>query len=342
MQESTFTSMSVSGWRKVIAPKVKGTINPYQAISAHVSQSLQQADVARYSQQKDKDCAQPLPFFLLLSSISETLGFPTESNYGGANSFLDHFTHHMCKHSNFASRAIGFSTIGQVGYLHENPDAASMLRRRGYMPFNEEDVLLVIDQTLRDMTSQKPSYDLDKQAVRPRMSADGSFDGHIIAGLEHSTLSALEQSGVNDVLLQDPRLQLLVSATARLEMQRGFSGNGRTVEARTTSMTAATHAAGFVTEPDSKKKVLSDALFGGLAENLYALLCMPVEGMEPSMTVTDSGVDSMLAAEFRGWLWKDWGLDVSFGKLVEGDGAQLGEITSWGVDKVLCRSSRVS
>ena len=328
--------MSLSEWRQVIAPKVQGTMNVYQAIRARFGQENSQDErIAGNRQQENESNAPSLPFFLFLSSISGTIGFPTESNYGGANSFLDHFAHHLCQHSNFPSRAIGFSTIGQVGYLHENPEAGSMLRRRGYVPFEEEDVLLVIDQALHGMTCQGASHNLGEHKAGPRTSADGIFDGHIVAGLEHSTLTALEQSGVNDVILQDPRLQLLVSAAARLETQHGSEEKGRSNEAQPTSIAAAADAATLATANDEKKRIVSDSLFGSLAEKLGALLCMSEEGMSPSMTMTDLGVDSMLATEFRGWLWKDWGIDVSFGQLVEGDGIQLGDITSWGVEKVL-------
>lgn len=149
LSESVFADMSNNAWHIGIQPKWQGTLNLHHAL------------------QTTKDS---LEFFLMMSSVSGTIGTATESNYCAANSFLDAFAYYLRLQGQPAI-SIGLGMISEVGYLHENPEIEALLMRRGIQPLNEAEFLQVVDLAL---TENKNS---DQAQIKP-------WSSHILTGLE--------------------------------------------------------------------------------------------------------------------------------------------------------------
>ena len=104
-------------WHTGIKPKWQGTWNLHKALEGH-----------------------NLDFFLLISSLSGSLGSATESNYCAANHFLDAFAQWRSGQGKPTS-SVALGMISDVGYLHENPEVWAWLLRRGLRALTEDEML---------------------------------------------------------------------------------------------------------------------------------------------------------------------------------------------------------
>ncbi|KAF6518002.1 hypothetical protein HZS61_002080 [Fusarium oxysporum f. sp. conglutinans] len=114
LAESLFTSMTNEAWHTGIDLKWQGTWNLHNALQFHV----------------DKDQENEPDSFLPTSSISETVGTATESNYCSANGFLDAFARWRRSRGQ-ACVSVGLGMISEVGNLHKNPEIEILLLRKG-------------------------------------------------------------------------------------------------------------------------------------------------------------------------------------------------------------------
>jgi hypothetical protein len=121
LDESLFSTMSNESWHTGIDPKVSGIWNLHNGI-----------------QHNGKDSE--LRFFLMMSSISGSVGTVTEGNYCAGNHFLDMFARYR-RAQGRPALAIGFGMISEIGYLHENTDIEALLLRRGIQTINEDEFL---------------------------------------------------------------------------------------------------------------------------------------------------------------------------------------------------------
>ncbi|MCJ1387150.1 hypothetical protein MMC17_010279, partial [Xylographa soralifera] len=81
-----------------------------------------------------------LDFFLLISSISGSVGTATEANYCLANNFLDMFARHR-RANGLPAVALGLGIISEVGYLHDNPEIRALLKRKGIHAIDEDELV---------------------------------------------------------------------------------------------------------------------------------------------------------------------------------------------------------
>ncbi|KAL3484070.1 hypothetical protein BJX62DRAFT_244310 [Aspergillus germanicus] len=275
LHEALFTQMSNEAWHTGIDPKWKGSWNIHHALQGHED---------------------ALDFFLLASSVSGSVGTATESNYCAANCFLDGFARWRRAQGKPAV-SVGLGMISEVGYLHENPEIEALLLRKGIAPLNEEEFLQVIDFALA-----------------------GSNPVHILTGLEGMSIRKLMAKGfdVHTGTMQDPRTALLlVSLQAEQDLNKEGAG---TTDANAGS--AATAAAWFIDEvPATDKKLLaseasapslSDALLRLTRRQFSNVILMPLEQVEDRRPMSQFGVDSMIASEFRTWFWSAFQVAIPF------------------------------
>ncbi|KAL2839981.1 hypothetical protein BJX68DRAFT_271844 [Aspergillus pseudodeflectus] len=274
LHEALFTQMSNEAWHTGIDPKWKGTWNIHHALQGHED---------------------ALDFFLLTSSVSGSVGTATESNYCAANCFLDGFARWRRAQGKPAV-SVGLGMISEVGYLHENPDIEALLLRKGIAPLNEQEFLQVIDFALA-----------------------GSDPAHILTGLEGTSVRNLMAQGfdVQSGTLHDPRMALLL---ASLQAEQDLNKEGDS--ATDASVGSAAAAAWFIDEvPAAGRKMLSseasapslfDALLRMTRRQFSNLILMPLDQVEDRRPISQFGVDSMIASEFRTWFWSAFQVDIPF------------------------------
>lgn len=227
-----------------------------------------------------------LDFFLMTSSISGSVGTATESNYCSANYFLDVFARH--RHSlGLPATSIGLGMISEVGYLHENPEIEAMLLRKGIQAINEDEMLQIIDASLATPTSVPGSYDELARA-------------HVLTGLEPLGLKELRAKGFEGTspVLGDPRASLL---SAALDESTDAAGSG-----------AASGMPAEVAEAIATGASVEDAILKMISKKFSNLVLIPEDKLNLTKPISEVGVDSMLAAEFRAWIFQAFKVDVPY------------------------------
>lgn len=269
-QESLFTTMSNATWHTGIDPKIHGTWNLHHTLA-------------------DREIE--VDFFLMMSSVSGSVGTATESNYCAGNHFLDYFARYR-RALGLPAVAVGLGMISEVGYLHDNPEIEALLLRRGIQAINEDEMLQIIDVAL----------------------SSGCHDGHnddaahILTGLEPFGLLELRRQGYNVTSLtyRDPRAGILA----------GILEDNRADVSQEDSSSPSDGLPAAVSQAIKDGASLAEAVCACIAKQFGTLLLMPVERVDTQKALSAYGMDSMIAAEFRTWLVQTFQVDVSFPQLL--------------------------
>lgn len=304
LHEALFTSMTHKAWHTGIQPKWQGTWNIHHALEG-----------------KDDH----LDFFLLTSSVSGSVGTATESNYCSANGFLDAFARHR-RSLGKPICSLGLGMISEVGYLHENPEIEALLLRKGIQPLNQDEFLQVVDLSL----AGKP--------VANGLEYDSLAHSHILTGLEPHGIRKLLQQGfdVNNGTMQDSRAILL---SASLD-SKDEENESNTISA------AATAAWSVGLPPDlikalaseaSSARTLGEAILNLIRKRFSNLILMPLDKVNDSKPLSQYGMDSMIAAEYRTWFWSTFKVDIPFLEILSSTNClkTLGELVEEKVEESL-------
>lgn len=291
LHEAIFSRMTSEMWHTGIQPKWAGSWNLHHALEGH-------------------DAA--LDFFLLMSSVSGSIGIATETNYCASNGFLDAFAHwRRCQGK--PATSVGLGMIAEVGYLHENPEIEAILLRRGIQALNEPEFLNILDLAL----SGPQNNESESREAEP---LTGPAAAHILTGLELFSVFKLMDQGfeVNHTTMDDPRASLLSAALeagqeARARKRREAIGDD--VHRAASDVGWMKSLPGSVT-PLFKAEVDASSL-GAAALRLIKkqfsnLILMPQDKIDDKKPLAGFGVDSMIASEFRTWFWGSLKVDIPF------------------------------
>ncbi|KEY64667.1 hypothetical protein S7711_02867 [Stachybotrys chartarum IBT 7711] len=282
LHEALWSTMPNSAWHTGIQPKWKGTWNIHNALDGHEDE---------------------LDFFLLTSSVSGSVATATESNYCSANGFLDTFARWRRTQGKKAV-SVGLGMISEVGYLHENPEIEALLLRKGIQPLTEDEFLQVIDLALSgsggEYESKKPSVD----------------GAHLLTGLESTGLRKLMASGwdVTSGNTQDPRSSVLSAALLAEQdsNERGESGGSGASANAPEWVKSLPKAVGKAFAAEYEAASLQEAVLNIIRKRFSSLILMPADQIDNTKPLAQFGMDSMIAAEFRTWIWGTFKVDVPF------------------------------
>ncbi|KAE8163750.1 hypothetical protein BDV40DRAFT_299096 [Aspergillus tamarii] len=238
------------------------------------------------------DKEKELDFFVLTSSISGKLGTATESNYCAANNFLDTFARYR-RGLGLKAVSLGLGMVSEVGYLHEHPEIEDLLLRKGIRPLTEDELVQILDFGLtQTLTSLHPN-DLMPQS-------------HILTGLEDTGLQGHRKRGYEGYwqFLSDARFDVL---TCALRRNTGKSAQGNSTQASVIQEAIVSN----------DKEQVTDAVKVVLVNKLSNIILTPVDKIEVQKPLLDFGMDSMLAAELRQYIFGTMGVDVAFLDLMD-------------------------
>jgi hypothetical protein len=236
-----------------------------------------------------------LDFFVMTSSISATMGNPGQANYSAANSFLDALAH-QCRLAGKPATSLILPMVLDVGVVAENEAIETALLRKAMYGIDEREMLRGFETAMQKRT-------WDSNGISPGNS-------QLILGLEPAALaSAIKQSGASRedaYWYRDARFSGL-RATVSLLLQDGggsTSSNG--------DFKAVLHAA----RAQGEDAVLA-AIANHIIAKLSSMLLIPTEAFELDGTsIAVYGLDSMIGADLRNWLFKQFGLEMSFQHLL--------------------------
>ncbi|OJJ74373.1 hypothetical protein ASPBRDRAFT_193095 [Aspergillus brasiliensis CBS 101740] len=276
LDEALWSNMSHGAWQTTMGPKAHGTWNLHNALT-----------------QKGRDSQ--LDFFVMTSSISGTVGTATESNYCAANSFLDAFARYR-NHLGLPAISIGYGVISEVGYLHEHPEIEALMKRGGVHPINEDELIQIMDLAI---VNQRPC------------TWDSRYDhlagSHILTGVEFIGLQEQRGRGFDgdNHVLSDPRAALFASS-----FNRRAAGEGKSEIHNAAAHLPKDIARALRDNQDAESTV--DALRAVLTKKISNLILLPETELKSDQPLGDSGLDSMLAAEFRTFIFRSFEVDIPF------------------------------
>ncbi|KAI9164038.1 Reducing polyketide synthase DEP5 [Paramyrothecium foliicola] len=224
----------------------------------------------------------PLDFFVMTSSVSGILGNPGQSNYAAANSYLDSLARHRHIAEKPATSLVLPMVLG-VGVVAENTQLEDALLRKGMYGIDEEHLLEGFEAAI---VSNKQDTDL------------------VVVGLDAAKL----QKAANDPIatdvfwLEDARFSHVVH-DMRSAADDATSSGAQSILATIKAAGSAAEAVQLVTEH--------------FVEKLTRMLMLGPDDFEVDVkSIADYGVDSMIGAELRNWIFKEYKMDIPFQQLL--------------------------
>ncbi|KAK4243208.1 hypothetical protein C7999DRAFT_36471 [Corynascus novoguineensis] len=228
----------------------------------------------------------PLDFFLMTSSVSGILGTPGQANYAAANSYLDALARHMNRQrgTKTAISCIIPMVLG-VGVVAENDEIEDALRRKGMYGIDEDHLLQSFEAGL------------------------ASESDHIVIGLDPMLLRrAAADSDDTDAgfWLDDSRFSHVVHT------MRGSGPDSAPSGGDVNILAAAVKAAAESSPAEGVALIESH-----FVRKMATMLMMDEESFDvASGSIASYGIDSMIGAELRNWIFREYRIDIPFQQLL--------------------------
>jgi len=223
----------------------------------------------------------PLDFFIMWSSWTTILGSLSQGNYMASNSFMDDFARHRLSQG-LPATSLSLGHILDVGIVSTNLQYQEHLNRIGLYGNGEIDFLQYCEAAISESSSAVSAF-----------ADDTSFSkGHLLAGLDQNGLlnNNIRYPVSEMAWYNDPRFSGLLSALHHLESSPDGQGSD-----------------GIVVSDDDENSTLVDRIHKRVAR----LLFVSMDDIECKQPIKNYGIDSMVAAELRNWLFKVSGINVA-------------------------------
>ncbi|KAI0554405.1 hypothetical protein F4679DRAFT_570392 [Xylaria curta] len=282
LKDGMFEQMDHASYMAAIIPKV------YGALSLHKALGNAQLD-----------------FFVMTSSVSAVLGNMGQSNYGAANSFLDALARHRTA-TGLTATSLALPMVLDVGVVAEDDAIEASLMRKGLYGISEVEMLRGIATAINTQSQQQ--FSGSSHLAVPSYS-------HLVMGMEASEISSAIASIKADNA--DPFwLNNACFCHLRTAVEADTARGGSNFENQ-----VGTQEQGFATALETAQTQGPEAVVTVIAthimERMSGILMIPVDDFEvEGHSLGSYGLDSMVGTEMRSWLFKEFGLDYSFQKLL--------------------------
>lgn len=218
-----------------------------------------------------------LDFFIMLSSLAGVSGSASQANYTAGGAFQDALAKHR-RARGLPAVSIDLGMVKSVGYVAETRGVAERLVRMGYRPISEAEVLKIVESAILDPPSETGSAQIITGiATRPG---------------PHWT----EASWLQDVRFATLRGRV-VDVEGQMQAHSGHQDR----------QLSAGQALAMATSLVEAIAVVEKAIILKLA----TMFLIAEESIIASRSLTEYGVDSLVAVELRNWLATQLSSDVS-------------------------------
>jgi hypothetical protein len=226
----------------------------------------------------------------MTSSVVGMVGGARQDLLTAANTFQDSFARHR-RSQGLPAQTISFGPVLEVGSVADPSSVQTALQRIGLSSITEYEFLKLFELALAS-----PDCPQD-------YSGDSFTGAHLVTGLEPRQLRKLHQKGAANHAAwhSDARFARLLTAVEDLEQSQ-------VVKAQEINVLDSLKDA----NPDERQEVITQAM----CKKLENLCYLTPGSIDPRKAVMTYGIDSMIAAEFRSWLFKIFEIYISFLELL--------------------------
>ncbi|KAG9238221.1 putative lovastatin nonaketide synthase [Amylocarpus encephaloides] len=215
-----------------------------------------------------------LDFFIPFSSVACQVGAMGQTNYAAANTYLDALVRHR-RETGLKASSMNCGMIVGVGLVAENTDILNWLIKMGSDGVNEDELLYQIEEAV---VGGDASNKFSARGVDPAATTTGV------------------QTKRNDVYWH-------ARAFFR-NLYSNFDQDGSAASKSGNSLGASLKAAKDVPER-------AEILTGAFIDKIAAVLGVAADIIQPSNPLSQYGLDSIVAVEFRKWFSKTINVDIA-------------------------------
>jgi aryl carrier-like protein len=235
-----------------------------------------------------KDCQ--LDFFILFSSVSGLIGQPGQINYATGNAFLDAFVKFR-KSNGLPASAIDIGPVADVGYLVNHQDLFKSASTTGFKALNEQKLL-----------------DALRVAINPSLGVETAEEVHPMSHYVDLNTFVL---GLGSTLpLDHPSNRAVWRNDTRFAAYHNITSDNSIASSTDNALKE------YLSMVKADTSVLDKPeaglfLAGEIGKRLFTLLMKPEEDLNPSSSLSDLGLDSLVGIELRAWWKQVFGFDTS-------------------------------
>ncbi|KAJ5910086.1 Acyl transferase/acyl hydrolase/lysophospholipase [Penicillium tannophilum] len=257
-RDQNLTRMTLEDWNEAVNPKVKGTWNLHKAALSAGAE---------------------LDFFVLFSSLSGMFGQPGQSNYAGANTFLDAFSQYRLS-LGLPACAIGIGAVEEVGCLAVRESVMQRFKATGI---------------LGDTISVSELFEGMELAIK---STTNKSSNNFCIGLR------------SRVPLNDPENRALWKKDIRTAVfhNKVASNNSATTssDGLKSFIAAAKNNPTLLVKPDSAHLLALE-----IGKKVFSFLLKSEDDLHTWCSLSELGMDSLVAIEVRQWWKMTFEFDIS-------------------------------
>ncbi|CAI7576810.1 unnamed protein product [Penicillium palitans] len=224
-----------------------------------------------------------LDFFVLFSSVSGVFGLPGQINYAGANTFLDAFSKYRLS-LGLPACAIDIGPVEGVGYAAEQEELIQKLKAAGGLgnTVSVSELFSGVEAAMTPMANKsRPEASNFCVGIRPNMP------------------------------LADQRNRLIWKKDMRMSVFHNTGAPGTTL-----TSTSSTGLEAFITQAKSDAALLSQpdsaqTLAVEIGKKVFSFLLRPEEDLVTSCSLSELGMDSLVAIEVKQWWKATFEFDIS-------------------------------
>ncbi|KAL4878719.1 hypothetical protein BJY04DRAFT_220786 [Aspergillus karnatakaensis] len=223
-----------------------------------------------------------LDFFVMLSSVAGIVGNRSQANYNAGNTFEDALARYRVSQG-LHGASIDLGAVVSVGFMAENREYVKHSLKIA-THHTEEQMLAIIDYVLRP----------DSRAAITKSTAQ------LVCGL--SIRAAYDRRGVPAPKhLQYPLFSHLQDSSISESSVATTKGEQYNIHAKLAAATSEVEAV--------------DVVLQGITKKLSSILSIAEDEIQPSRSIQENGVDSLIEMEFRTWCSKELGATLTKGDI---------------------------